>query len=101
MSEPVRNKEEFDNWIKSIVLDLKLEDFSFENFTKLHWKKLWTAYDKYQAQIPQTKIGEMDLLKNSFYDEIKAVVLDAHNMDESDYLQSELMDNYLNSSSYN
>ena len=45
-----RNKEEFDNWIKSMIEDLNSRSnhwYEVSSLEEWHWKKLWEIFDKY------------------------------------------------------
>ena len=101
MDKPIRNKAEFDDWFEDIINDLNLRvgslDFSTENLQKIHWKEIWKIYDVWQEERFK-KPGESS--EDYAYENAKLIILKAHNMDESDFMQQELMEDYTNSSSY-
>lgn len=97
-----RNKEEFDNWIESIIEDLNLRSrdwYEVSSLEKWHWKQLWEIFDKY---IDTNHFGSKEKLEanKAAFDEGKSVILEAYGKTDSDLQQEELMDHYLNSSSY-
>ena len=100
MTNPNRDKAEFDDWIKDIIDDLNLrsgsiDDFSAENLEKVHWKRVWEVYDKCKAELSRTQIKEIALVWESASEEAKSIILQAHDTDESEFLQTELMDHYM------
>ena len=97
-----RNKEEFDSWIQSIIKDLNDRSdrwYEVSSLKKWHWKQLWEIFDKY---IDTNHFGSKEELEANevAFDEGKTVILEAHNLTDSDLRQEELMDHYMNSSSY-
>jgi hypothetical protein len=92
-----RNKEEFDNWIKSIIEDLNSRSsdwYEVSSLEKWHWKKLWEIFDE--------NIDTNHSLEA--YDDAcaqgKSVILEAYGKTDSDLQAEELMDQYMNSSNY-
>ena len=95
-------KEKFNNWIESIIDDLKSRSdycYTVNSLEKWHWKQLWEIFDKY---IDVNHFGSKEMLEadEAALDEGTTVILEAHDLTDSDLQQEELMDNYLNSSSY-
>lgn len=97
-----RNKEEFDNWIKSMIEDLNSRSnhwYEVSSLEKWHWKKLWEIFDKY---IDNNHFGAKEELEayEVACGEGKTVILEAHGQTDSDLEAEELMDHYMNSSNY-
>ncbi|MCV3214287.1 hypothetical protein OGM63_12315 [Plectonema radiosum NIES-515] len=98
MTKPTRDKAHFDDWFGEAIGDLNLregyESYTTENIEKVYWKKIWEVYDKMQAT-PMDEYGQ-----EYATDELKSIILEAHGKDESDHLQAELMEHYMNSGNY-
>ncbi len=94
MTKPTRDKADFNAWFGEAIDDLNLregyESYTTENIEEVYWKKIWTLYDEMQAA-PIDEYG-----KEHFTEQLKLIILEAHGKDESDHLQAELMDNYMN-----
>ncbi len=95
-------KEKFNNWVEGMIEDLESRSnycYEANSFKKWHWKQLWEIFDR---NIDTNHFGSKEQL--IAYDEAdqagRAVILEAHNLSDSDLLQDELMDHYMNSSNY-
>jgi hypothetical protein len=104
MTNPSRDKAEFDDWIGGIISNLNLRagsaDFSAENLEKVHWKRIWEIYDRCKVELSTTRTKEIGLVWESASDEAQSITLQAHNTDDSEFLQTELMEHYMNSGNY-
>ncbi|MEY2857996.1 MAG: hypothetical protein RLZZ74_2308 [Cyanobacteriota bacterium] len=97
-----RNKEEFDNWIKSMIEDLNSRSsgwYEVSSLEKWHWKKLWEIFDE-NIDINHSGSKEKSEAYDYAFDQGKSVILEAHDETDDDLQQEELMDHYMNSSSY-
>jgi hypothetical protein len=97
-----RNKEKFDNWIESIIEDLNSRSHDWYEVSSLeewHWKQLWEIFDKHIGTNHSGSKEESEAYEAAF-DEGRTVILEAHDLTDDDLQQEELMDHYMNSSSY-
>lgn len=104
MTNPIRNKAEFDQWFGDIISDLNLNsgsrNFSAGNLAKVHWNRIWKIYDKCKLELPTTRTKETQLVWETSSYEAKLIILEAHGTDESKFMQREIMEHYMNSGNY-
>ena len=92
----------FDDWIRGMIDDLNSRSsdcYDVNSLEKWHWKKLWEIFDE---NIDTNHFGSKEKLEAYDYaDDLgKSVILEAHGQTDDDLEQEELMNHYLNSSSY-
>jgi hypothetical protein len=97
-----RNKEEFDNWIESIIEDLNSRSrdwYEVSSLEKRHWKQLWEIFDE-NIDTNHSGSKEKSEAYDYAFDRGKSVILEAYGKTDSDLQAEELMDHYMNSSNY-
>jgi hypothetical protein len=95
-------KEMFDDWIKGMIDDLNSRSsdwYEVSSLEKWHWKKLWEIFDE-NIDTNHSGSKEESGAYEAAFEEGKTVILEAHDLTDGDLQQEELMDHYMNSSSY-
>jgi hypothetical protein len=98
-------KQEFDQWIKSVLDNCKSQYINFElnisteTLKNHHWNKLWRIFENnIENQNNGSQQYEESILAADF--EAREVILNAHGKSSSDLDFDVQMDHYMNSGNY-